>query len=214
MIRSPSILSRSILSRSLPCALLSLVLLPSAACDDVGGSENENEVITTVSLSFAPMGGGAAITASFDDPDGDGGAAPTIDPINLTAGTTYALSVRFLNKLEDPAEEITDEVRDEGDEHQLFFTGTAVNGPASDRPGAPLAHTYADADGASLPIGLSSTVVATAGAGQLTVTLRHVPPLDGAAVKTADLAGRVKSGGIASIGGDTDAEVTFQVTVP
>lgn len=189
-----------------------LICIP--ACSDDGGSENENEVITTVSLSFAPMGGGAAVVAEFDDPDGDGGAAPTIDPVNLTSGTTYALIVRFQNKLEEPPEEITDEVRDEGDEHQLFLTGTAVNGPATNNPSAPLTHTYGDTDGGGLPIGLSNTIVAASGSGMLTVTLRHLPPINDNPVKVADIAGQVKAGGIAAIGGDTDAEVTFMVTVP
>ena len=185
-----------------------------AACGDDGGSQNENEVLTTVSLSFAPMGGGVAVSAAFDDPDGDGGAAPTVDPINLVNGTTYTLTVRFQNRLENPPEEITDEVRDEGDEHQIFFTGTAVNGPATDNPSAPLRHTYGDIDVGGLPIGLTNTIVAATGSGMLTITLRHLPPLDGAAVKVADLAGRVTSSGTSSIGGDTDAEVSFMVTVP
>jgi hypothetical protein len=185
-----------------------------AACSDLGdGSQNENEVITTVALRFQPMGGGAALDAAFDDADGDGGEAPKIDPIALAAGTTYTLTVRLQNKLEDPPEEITDEVADEGAEHQLFFTGTAVDGPAAANPAAPLRHSYADVDFLGLPLGLTSTIAATAGAGTLTVTLRHVPALDGAPVKTADLADRVKTGGLGAIGGETDAEVSFAVTV-
>ena len=194
-------------------SLAASLALGAAACDDLGdGSQNENEVITTVALQLAPMGGGAAIDAAFDDADGDGGEPPKVDPINLAAGTTYTLTVRLLNKLEDPPEEITDEVRDEGDEHQLFFTGTAVGGP-TDRPPPPLRHSYGDTDLAGLPIGLTSTVAASSGSGTLTVTLRHLPPIDGAAVKTADLAERVKTGGIGAIGGETDAEVSFAVTV-
>ena len=193
-------------------SLLSLSTL--AACGDDGAEPDDNEVITTVALSFAPMGGGAAVTAAFDDPDGDGGAAPTIDDIALTAGTTYTLTVRFQNKLEDPPEEITDEVRDEGFQHQLFFTGTAVNGPASAQPAAPLTHTYADMDSNGLPVGLTDTIVAARGGGQLTVTLRHMPEVNGQAVKTATAADDVKRGGFAAIGGSTDVQVDFDVTVP
>src|SRR5215211_7498788 len=103
--------------------ILSLYLMASlavtAACsdDDDGGGTNEEEVITTVSLSFAPRGGGTAVTAAFDDADGDGGAAPVIEPITLASAVTYDLSVRFLNKLETPPEEITEEVLDESDQH-------------------------------------------------------------------------------------------------
>jgi hypothetical protein len=63
---------------------LAVVLLAASACgSDDGHSHNEEEVINTVTLTFTPSGGGAAITAAYDDPDGDGGEAPTIDPIGL-----------------------------------------------------------------------------------------------------------------------------------
>lgn len=195
------------------CTLIvTLVAVSLAACGDDGGSGNEQEVITTVMLAFSPSGGGAAVMAEVNDPDGDGGQAPTIQPVNLTAGS-FTLAVRFQNRLEDPAEEITTEVMDEGDQHQVFFTGTAVNGPASNQPTAPLAQVYADTDANGLPIGLSNTITAAAGTGDLTVTLRHMPPVNDQAVKTATTAEMVKTGGIDSIGGDTDATVTFPVTV-
>lgn len=185
-----------------------------AGCHDDHDHDNEHEVITTVTLELAPMGGGATVSASFDDPDGNGGAAPTIDPIVLAAGTTYTTTVRFLNKLEDPPEEITDEIRDEGDEHQVFFTGSAVNGPAADNPNAPLTHSYADTDTGGLPLGLTNTIAAAAaGTGQLQLTLRHLPPINNNPTKTAGLADQVKTGGFAAIGGENDVDVTFMVTV-
>ena len=184
-----------------------------AACGSDDVVIEDNEVITTVILQFTPTGG-AAITATFDDPDGDGGTAPTIDPIALVAGTTYATTVQFQNRLEAPAEEITDEVRDEAEDHQVFLTGTAVSGPATANAAAALTHTYADQDANGLPIGLGNTIVAAAGTGQLTLTLRHLPPLNGAAAKVAGLAEQVKAGGFPAIGGTTDVQVDFSVTVP
>jgi len=199
-------------------SLSSLCLLSSlgaiTACGDDPGGENENEVITTVALTFTPSGGGAAVVAEFDDPDGDGGEAPTIDPIDLADATTYTLTVSFQNRLEDPPEEITEEVADESDQHQLFFTGTAVDGPASDNPGAPLTHTYDDEDVNGLPVGLENTIVAATGTGVLTVTLRHMPPVNDVAVKTDATAQEVADGGFSGIGGSTDATVDFDVTVP
>jgi hypothetical protein len=198
-------------------ATLLVVSLGLAACggDDDATTDggNENEVITTVTLTFTPEAGGAPVTASFNDPDGDGGGAPTVDPVVLADGTTYTLAVVFENRLEEPPEDITEEVSDESDEHQIFFTGSAVDGPASDQPGAPLTHAYADEDANGLPIGLESSVVAAAGAGELTVTLRHLPPVNDTAVKTAELAGAVREGGFGSLGGTTDAQVDFMVTV-
>lgn len=208
--------ARSLPSSSLFLGSLSLALVAAlAGCeDDHGHSHNENEVITSVVLTFTPAGGGAAITATFDDPDGDGGAAPTVDPINLVAGTTYNTTVRFENRLETPAEDITVEVSDESDEHQIFFTGTAVNGPASAQAAAPLTHTYSDTDANGLPVGLSNSFAARAGSGQLQVTLRHLPEMNGQAVKTDATSTTVKDAGFAGLGGSTDAQVTFMVTVP
>lgn len=189
-------------------------LVAASGCDDIGGDDNEAEVITTVTLELVPMGGGTTVTAAFNDPDGDGGGAPTIDPLNLASGKTYAMTVRFENRLEDPPEEITDEVRDEGDQHFVFFTGTAVNGPASQQPAAPLTHAYTDMDGSGIPIGLGNTIAAAAaGTGQLTVTLVHLPPVNDTAAKTAELPMQIKSSGFGAVGGSIDAQVSFMVTV-
>jgi len=184
-----------------------------AACGDPGGGGNEGEVITTVTLTFTPAGGGAPISAVFDDPDGDGGGPPVVDPINLTAGG-FTAAVKFENRLETPPEDITVEVQDESDQHQVFFTGSAVDGPAASNPAAPLVHAYADTDANGLPIGLANTITARTGTGQLVLTLKHLPPLDGNAQKTSDLAARVTANGINSIAGDTDASVSFPVAVP
>jgi hypothetical protein len=191
--------------------VLSLAAIAACGGDD-GGVVNENEVITTVLLELTPGDGGAAVTAAFNDPDGDGGAVPTIEPLVLASGKTYAMTVRFQNRLETPPDEITDEVRDESDQHQVFFTGSAINGPATATPGAPLTHSYADTDANGLPIGLASTIVAAAGTGTLVVTLRHIPPVNDVAAKVAGLAMQVQTGGVAALPGDTDAQVTFMAT--
>ena len=179
-----------------------LVLLALAGCTDDIATINSGELITTVVLTFTANGTDVVVLA--DDPDGDGGEPPAIDPVNLAAGT-YALGVRFENRLEDPAEDITVEVMDEGEDHQVFFTGSATTGP--------LAHAYADTDRNGLPIGLANTVVAMPGTGMLTLTLRHMPPVNDTPVKTADLADRVKTTGTAALPGGSDAVVTFAVAV-
>lgn len=195
------------------CTVLVASLGLAACGGDDDSPSNPEEVITTVTLDFAPEGGGAAVAAEWDDPDGNGGAGPTIDPIDLADGTTYTLTVGFENRLEDPAEIITEEIVDESDQHQIFFTGTAVDGPASNEDGAPLTQTYADEDANGLPIGLENSIVAAAGTGELTVTLRHLPPVNDVAVKTAELAQEVLDTGFGSLAGSTDAQVNFTVTV-
>jgi hypothetical protein len=180
-----------------------------AACDD-GNGATENEVITTVILNFTPTGG-AAQSFEFDDPDGDGGEPGTSDPIMLAPGS-YALTVQFQNRLEDPPEEITEEVADESDQHLLLFTGSAVVGPATANTTGPLTHSYADTDVNGFPIGLDNDITAAAGTGQLTVTLRHMPPEE-PPQKDATTVDQVKTNGVDSIGGSTDASVNFTVTV-
>ena len=194
------------------CILFASTLVMACGHDDGPISGNETEVITTVVLSFTPDSGGAPVVAVFDDPDGDGGEPPTIDALDLGVGT-YALAVRFENGLEDPPEDITAEVSDESHEHQVFFTGSSVDGPASDNPGAPLSQTYDDQDVNGLPIGLANTMIASIGSGELVVTLRHLPPIGGASIKTAETSSDVREVGFSGIGGSSDAQVSFVVTV-
>lgn len=188
------------------------VLCLATACGDPGGDGPSNEVISRVTLVFTPSAGNTQQTFQFDDPDGDGGAPGTSDPIQLAAGE-YSLSVAFLNALGSAPDDITLEVRDEGIEHQIFFTGSAVVGPATANTNGPLMHSYADMDANGFPLGLDNTIVASPGSGDLVVTLRHMPPEE-PPEKSADTAAQVASGGFSAIGGSTDAQVTFDVTVP
>jgi hypothetical protein len=190
--------------------LIALSSVALAACGDGGGSDNEQEVITTVVLNFEPAIG-PAVTATWNDPDGDGGAGPTIDPISLSPGM-YTMTAQFQNRLASPQVEITDEIAAEGDVHLVLFTGTAVVGPATSNTTGPLMHSYGDMDDNGLPIGLTSTVVARAGTGQLTVTLRHMPPEE-PPVKAADTVMLVRTGSVNAIGGSTDVQVNYNVTV-
>jgi hypothetical protein len=194
-----------------------------ASCADVGTAEegNPEEQITTVTLSFAPDGGGSSVVAAFRDPDGDGGTSGTAEPITLAAATTYALTIAFANELVDPLEDITSEVEEESEEHQVFIYGDAVSGPATSNASALLTHAYADVEsdyagnavGDDLPVGLAHTIT-TMDAGSdvvLSVMLRHLPELNGQPQKVAGLAERFAGG--ESIAGDVDADVDFDVTV-
>ncbi len=89
---------------------------------------NEVEVITTLTVTLVPEGGGTAVVLSFQDLDGDGEDAPVINTGDLAAGVTYNGSIELLNETEIPAEDITEEVEEEGLEHQFFFTvGTGLD---------------------------------------------------------------------------------------
>ena len=55
--------------------LISAALFTSCKKDKVEEEANENEVITTMKLTFAPTDGSAIVTYQFDDADGPGGRA-------------------------------------------------------------------------------------------------------------------------------------------
>lgn len=196
-------------------ASAALALLFVSACGhnaEPGHGGNEGEVITTVILEWTPTMGGDTRRFVFDDPDGDGGDPPTVDTIDLAAGD-YDVQVLFENRLETPVEDITQEIADEAQDHQVFFTGSAVSGPASDSPDAALVHGYDDLDRNGLPIGLQNQLSASTGDGELIVTLRHLPPLTGGPQKDETNAASVKAAGFSAIGGSSDAQVRFAAEV-
>lgn len=199
---------------------MSVLWVGFVGCADTEAPEEANaeEVITTVRLRFVPEGGGEPVEAAWRDEEVLAGVSgdASAEAFELQAGTTYALSVAFLNELESPAEDITVEVGAEAEEHQVFVTGTAVEGPATGtRAEAPLVHAYADEDAGGLPIGLENTITARgAGSGTLGITLRHLPALAGAPAKVAGLAETVAAEGLGAVPGESDVDVSFQVTVP
>lgn len=182
---------------------------------------NDSEVLTTVTLTFTPQDQGDVVVAAFSDPDGDGGVSGSSEPITLVAGTTYDLGIAFTNELEEPAGDITSEIEEEAEEHQIFIAGEGVGGPASSDDSAVLvSHGYADQEssygadtvGDDLPVGLANIITAsTAGTGTLTVRLQHLPELNGTPQKVAGLAERLGMG--EALPGDTDAAVEFELTV-
>ncbi len=199
------------IARALPL-VFAFALAACSGVEEPNDGPNDLELITTVELTLVSDGGGPGIVASWSDPENDGD--PVIDTLDLTVGDVYTVTVAFINDLEDPPEDISVEVADEAEEHQVFFTGPGVVGPASNVVGALVTHAYDDSDSLGQPLGLQNMwTVEGAGQGDITVTLRHLPEQDGMAVKTPDLASEVAEGGFEAIGGDNDAQVTFPVSV-
>ena len=85
---------------------------------------NEEEVITTLTITLTPTSGSTTVvTLKTQDLDGDGPNAPEVTVSgNLTAGAVYAGDMEFLNELESPAEDITEEIEEEDLDHQVFYT--------------------------------------------------------------------------------------------
>lgn len=206
----------SLHSRILPLALVALGL---AACSDTTSPgdddkhDHDHGVTTSVELSFLPVAGGESTTFAWSDPEGDG--SPVIDTVELEAGVDYTMTVALWNELEDPAEDVTGEIREDAEAHQFFVFGDSVEGPATgDNSAALVVHSYADQDANGLPIGLSNDLSAVmAGAGTLSLALRHMPPESGSDVKTAEAAEIVATEGFGALGGDTDVLVDFPIEV-
>ncbi len=180
--------------------IFTFLLVTAAACsddDDLPGIINEEEVITTLSVTLTPDGGGTAIVLTSTDLDGDGPNPPTIVGGTLATNTNYTGVIQALNELENPAENITEEVAEEDDEHQFFFQAVG--------PNLNISTTYADFDDDGNPLGINfSLTTGDAGDGTLRVTLRHL--LD-------KFAAGVSDGDITNAGGDTDIEVDYSISV-
>lgn len=174
---------------ALKLPILAMLVIPFLGCekDDDNDPDNEQELITTISLKFT--GGGETKTFTAVDKDGDGGAAPVIQGITLKANTDYTLSVSFLDESKTPSEDITTEVKTESNDHLVCYAVT----------GAMVTPNTSDKDAAGKTLGLESSFkTGAAGAGTIKVTLKH----------EAD-----KSNANACGTGETDAEATFNVTV-
>lgn len=174
---------------------MSSLLLSSCKKDSVG-EENDEEVITTMQLTFIPQGGGATVTYKFDDPDGPGGAVATQDQIVLGANKTYNVALQLLNKTLTPVEDITLEVAAEPEAHRFYYEPSA---------GSNITVSGLNNDPAGMPLGITSIWTTTATAtGTVKVTLRHyagTPPNKA----TADPVNTSKS--------STDIEVIFNTRI-
>jgi hypothetical protein len=183
-------------------ALVTALIFSSCSNDDDNPAPpvNEEELITTVTAIYTPVGGGATVTLQYKDLDGEGANAPVITVSGAFAkNKTYNGTVTFKNELANPAEDITPEIVEEGAEHQIFYQKT----------GTLNAFKYGTAasnfDTNGKPIGLQSVFTTTeAASGTLTITLRHEPNKSAA---------NVASGDITNAAGSTDAEVSFPISV-
>ncbi|WP_396600507.1 type 1 periplasmic binding fold superfamily protein [Algibacter sp. R77976] len=169
----------------------SLALVSCSSDDDHDDDhDHEEELITTVIYTLT--NGNDVVTLEFQDLDGDGGADGTTTVSgSLSANTMYSGEIQLLNETESPAEDITEEVEEEGDEHEFFITSTISD----------IVITKNDTDADGNPIGIESTFsTGDAGTGSLTIVLKHEPtkPNDGTS---------------SSAGGSTDVEVTFAIVV-
>ncbi|GIV37633.1 MAG: hypothetical protein KatS3mg032_2012 [Cyclobacteriaceae bacterium] len=185
---------------------LAALLLGLSGCSDDPVQENVPEMITKVTLTFTPVGGGGStVTVNAVDPDGEGTQDLAADgPIELEDGVEYDLAITLFNGLLSPGSpgyDLTEEIEEEGDEHQFFFgfSDGAFSSPTGTGNIAPSTGTvnYRDEDANGLPIGLLTRW--TAGPVQsdknFRIVLKHLPG--------------IKSEGVTSDEGETDMDVSF-----
>ena len=182
-------------------ALLGVLAINITGCDDDDDPEpeNEEELITDVIFTLTPRTDSTeTVVFRFEDRDGDGGNDPIQSVTGqLQAGMTYDGTLALTAvEADGGVEDITAEVRDEDDEHQVFYIAT---------DGLDMAFEYDDMDGDGNPLGLLINATAgAAGSGNLTVILRHEPMKDanGIGISNPDPAG-----------GETDIEVVWNATI-
>ncbi|WP_027000821.1 hypothetical protein [Eisenibacter elegans] len=179
---------------------LSFVVLTSCSRDKDPEPANEEELITTLEMKFTPQGGGQTITFLWRDgallPGRGTNQAPALAP-----NTTYNVAIELLDETQTPPEDITEEIEEEDDEHQFFFIISS---------GLNLTHQYNDRDGDGRAVGLKNIfTTGPASTGTLRVILKH--KLNKAAA--ANLVTPVTLEQINGFGGDTDVDLTFNVTI-
>lgn len=189
----------------LPCFILLLTACDSN--DDLPPIENEEETITHVTLTFTPQGAGAAVEASWVDADGEGSSNPVLSDISLTANTAYTLDIILRNLIDaDNPVDITQEVRDEADEHLFFFEWTdgLFTDPSGDgnvgegQRSDPV--NYGDQDTNGLPLGLQTNwTTGSAATGTFRIILSHQPD--------------EKSATSTSVTGDPDVDISWDIVV-
>jgi hypothetical protein len=176
-------------------ALLVLLLANSCKKDKIDPvttppAQNEEELITTMKLTFTDSSGVDPIMEFyFKDVDGPGGNAPSLfDTIRLNNNKTYLVSLELFNESVSPAENISDEVLAEADEHLFCFT-PSINGNLNIQ--------RTDSDGV-YEIGLSSKwKTLNTSNGSVLIKLKHQPGV---------------KNGLCDVG-ETDIELDFQVEI-
>jgi hypothetical protein len=157
-------------------ALLAIPFLYFSCSDDddsVPEPINEEEVITTMIVTLTPHApmGFDTVTLTTRDLDGDGPNEPVLEVSGpISSLTSYDGSIQWLNEMEDEPEDITLEVIEEADEHQVFFSASS---------GLPLAFSDLDTDNNGEPLGVNfimfPTIEGASASGSITVTLVHEP---------------------------------------
>ncbi len=181
-------------------------------------AEEPVEVITTFKIQFTDSASATVTTFMFNDPDGEGGqpafygpdaATQTDSLISLGTGRTYYTKIFLLNETTNPVDTVSEEVKEEGSEHMLFFNPGSQTVLFSGNPytvkinPVDIVITYTDLDGGTPQRGIGldtrwrTPASGSASKHPLRISLKHQPGnKDGT-----------------STPGETDIEVDFKLKV-
>ncbi len=150
---------------------------------------NEEELITTLVVTLESATD--QIELRYTDLDGDGPNQGVFQAPNLKPNTTYSGKLQFLNESESPAEDITLEIEEESNDHQVFYVVNGLN--------ATIEPVNIDLNGYYLGTTFSLTTLSVS-EGQLQFILRHLPT-------------KPNDGNPATAGGATDLSVIFNLKI-
>ena len=160
---------------------------------------SEEETITVLFVKAIRVGSTDTLTFTYR-PQAVGNLPVRIDTVKLASGENYTFNLELYDETKNPIDDITKEVREEGYEHQFFYTTTPTG-----LINFPIANFDKDRDGR--PVGLQVTGVntnTTAGTGTLEIELLH--DLNKAAAG-------VDQGNQANAAGSSDIKATFPVVL-
>ena len=184
-------MTKKILLASTLAAILFLV-----SCKKEPAAINEEEQINHLELILRTAGTNIYDTFTFNDPDGIGGIAATLDSIIIDKDSVFVAQLILKNTIANPAEIINEEIETESTAHQFFY---------SSNPTTILRNfSYLDTDSNDKPLGLKFQFDARGSSytGNLKITLRHEPNKSAAGVANGD---------ITNAAGETDLEIEFPV---
>lgn len=132
------------------------------------GQNVDHATVTTVTLTLTNTASLATQSFVWEDLDGTGGSAPNrIDTVTISADSVYKGSLAFENRKASPPVNITTDILNERNNHQVFYT---VSG------GGQVTIATTDLDARNLPLGLKTNWTnARKSTGMVTFSLSHYP---------------------------------------
>ena len=148
-----------------------------------------HNIITTLSIFFTS--GNEERYLYFQDLDGDGPLGYSINTSAFCRNKTFSADLQFLNEIDEPPINFTNEIIENSDDYQIFFSASN---------GFDINFSYLDFDTNGYPLGTQfEMTVGEEEEGFITITLVYEP------LKPND--------GIENAGGEVLMQVTFQIAV-